>query len=83
VKGKVLGGEVEIRAEPVIEIIGAWRRTTDIGDCCGVCGCIAKNTVRRGELVFGPEVGPGVEMAGCAGLDIIAAHLHVPEQGFA
>ena len=36
------------------------------------------------DLVLGPGVGAGaVEMARAAGLDAVAAHLHVPEQGLA
>ena len=35
------------------------------------------------ELVLGPVVDPGVEVARAAGLDAVAADLHVPEQGLA
>ena len=35
------------------------------------------------ELVLGATVGPGLGMTTGAGLDAVAADLHVPEQGFA
>ena len=35
------------------------------------------------ELVLGAIVGPGFGMTTGAGLDAVAADLHVPEQGFA
>ena len=37
----------------------------------------------RVGLIDGTRVGAGAEVARAAGLDTVAAHLHVPEQGFA
>src|SRR5579864_3042339 len=74
----MVAAEACVRAARAVVIVGAFsavERNAELESVIAAC-------LTRVYFIVGPAVCSGIEMAAGAGLDIIAACLHVPEKSF-